>query len=66
MTLPRYYDVTHFLTDPNEICTVYIKLEIKDILFIRSFQAQNIFLFMVIPMIKNIDKATKAIRFSEY
>ena len=39
MTSPRYYDVTHFLTDPDEICTVslYVKLEIKDILFVRTF-----------------------------
>ena len=29
MKSPRYYDVTHFLTDPNEICTAYVKLEIK-------------------------------------
>ena len=27
MTSPRYYDVTHFLTDPNENCTAYAKLE---------------------------------------
>ena len=26
MTSPRYYDVTHFLTDPNENCTSYVKL----------------------------------------
>ena len=37
MTSNRYYAVTHFLTDPNEIRTVYVKLEIKDILFIRLF-----------------------------
>ena len=37
MTPPRYQDVTHFLTDPNEICTVFVKLEIKDILFVRFF-----------------------------
>ena len=30
-----YYDVTHFLTDPNENSTAYVKLEIKDILFVR-------------------------------
>ena len=34
MTSPRYYDVTHFLTNHNENCTVYVKLEIKDILFV--------------------------------
>ena len=38
MTSPRYYDVTHFLTDPNEICTAYIKFEIKGILFTRVFR----------------------------
>ena len=27
MTSPRYYDVTHFLTDPNESSTEYVKLE---------------------------------------
>ena len=31
MTLPRYFDVSYFLTDPNENCTAYIKLEIKEI-----------------------------------
>ena len=29
MTSPRYYDVTHFLTDPNENWTAYVKLEIR-------------------------------------
>ena len=33
----RYYDVTQFLTDPGENCTAYIKLEIKDISFVRIF-----------------------------
>ena len=37
MTSLRYYKVTYFLTDPNEICTAYVKLEIKDILFMRVF-----------------------------
>ena len=37
MTSPRYYDVTHFLTDLNENCTAYVKLKIKDILFVRIF-----------------------------
>ena len=37
MTSPRYYDVTHFLKDPDENCTAHIKLEIKDILFMRMF-----------------------------
>ena len=36
MTSPRYYDVTHFLTDLNENCTAYVKLKIKDILFVRN------------------------------
>ena len=34
---PRYYDVTHFLTDPDENSTAYIKLKIKGILFVRFF-----------------------------
>ena len=37
ITSPRYYDVTHFSTERNEICTAYVKLEIKDILFMRIF-----------------------------
>ena len=37
MTSPRYYDVTQFWTDPGENCTAYIKLEIKDISFVRIF-----------------------------
>ena len=37
MTSLRYYDVTHFLADPNDNCTAYVKLEIKDILFVRMF-----------------------------
>ena len=37
MASPRYYDVAHFLTDSNEICTAYVKLEIKDILFMPFF-----------------------------
>ena len=37
MKLPRYHDVTYFLNDPNEICSAYVKLEIKDILFMRMF-----------------------------
>ena len=32
MTSPRYYDVTHFLTNLNENSTAYVKLKIKDIL----------------------------------
>ena len=43
MMSPRYYDVTHFLTDPDENCTAYIKLEIKDILFERIFDFRNIY-----------------------
>ena len=31
MMSAHYYGVTHFLTDPYEICTAYVKLEIKDI-----------------------------------
>ena len=29
MTSPRHYDVTHLLTDPNKICTAYVKFEIR-------------------------------------
>ena len=32
-----YNDVTHVLTDHNENRTAYVKLEIKDILFVRIF-----------------------------
>ena len=35
MTSPRYYDVTHFVTDAYENYTAYVKSEIKDILFVR-------------------------------
>ena len=44
MTSPRYYDVTHFLTDPNEFCTAYVKLKIKDILVTRIFSIFGIFI----------------------
>ena len=44
MTSPRYYDVTHFLTDLNENCTAYVKLKIKDILFVRIFLIFGIFI----------------------
>ena len=37
MTSPRYYDVTRFLTDLDENFTTYVKLKIKDILFVRIF-----------------------------
>ena len=43
MTSPRYYDFTHFLTDPNEICTVYVKLKIEDIFFVRIFDFRIIY-----------------------
>ena len=39
MTSPRYYDLTHFLTDPNEICKVYVKLKI------RHFVLENFMIF---------------------
>ena len=39
MTLPRYYDVTHLLTDPNENCTAYVKLKI------RHFVRENFLIF---------------------
>ena len=38
MTSPCYYDVTHFLIDLNENCTAYVKLKIKDILFVKIFR----------------------------
>ena len=41
MTSPRY-NVTHFLTDSNEIYTAYAKLEIKDILFVNIFHIFHI------------------------
>ena len=41
MTSPRYYDVTHFLTDPNEICTAYVKLET------RYFVRENFLIFRI-------------------
>ena len=44
MKSPRYYDVTHFLTDLNENCTAYVKLKIKDILFVRIFLIFAIFI----------------------
>ena len=37
MTSQRYCDVTQFLTDPNENFTTYVKLKLKDILFVRIF-----------------------------
>ena len=37
MTSQSYYDVTLFLTDLNENCTAYVKLKIKNILFMRIF-----------------------------
>ena len=40
MTSPSYYDVTHFLTDPNENSTAYVKLEIK-----KHFVLEIFFLF---------------------
>ena len=39
MTSPHYYDVTHFLTDPDENCTAYVKLEIK------HFVPENLLVF---------------------
>ena len=43
MTSPRYYNVTHFLTDPNEIRSAYVKLKIKDILYMKFFYFRNIY-----------------------
>ena len=31
------YDVTYSFTDPDEICTAYVKLNSKHILFVRIF-----------------------------
>ena len=53
MTSPRYHDVTHFLTDPNEICTIYVKLKIKDILFVRNFLIFGIFIEKIMIYYKN-------------
>ena len=44
MASPRYYDATQFLTYPNENCTEYVKLEIKDILFLENFLIFGIFI----------------------
>ena len=44
MTSQRYYDVTHFLTDPNEICTAYVQLEIKDDFVDENFLIFGIFI----------------------
>ena len=38
MTSPRYYDVTQFLTNLNENYTTYVKLKIKEILFVIFFR----------------------------
>ena len=44
MMTPHYHDVTHFSTDPNENCTEYVELKIKDILFMRIFLIFGIFI----------------------
>ena len=45
MTSPHYYDgVTHFLADLDENCTAYVKLKMKDILFVRIFLIFGIFI----------------------
>ena len=42
MTSPRYYDVTHFLTDPNEsYCLAYVKLD----RYKRHFVRENFLIF---------------------
>ena len=33
----RNYDFTYLFTDPDEICTAYVKLNSKHILFVRIF-----------------------------
>ena len=37
MTSPHYYDVAHFLTDSDENCTAYVKLNFKIFLFVELF-----------------------------
>ena len=44
MTSPRYYDVTHFLTDSNENCTAYVKLNSKIFLLVDFFLIFGIFI----------------------
>ena len=58
MTSLRYYEVTYFLTDPNEICTAYVKLEIKDILFKRVF----LFSKYLVRKIRFITKITSIVQ----
>ena len=36
-------DVTYLFTDPDEICTAYVKLNSKPILFVRIFYFRFIF-----------------------
>ena len=43
MKSPRYYEVKQLSTDPNEICTTYLKLGIKVMLFMIIFGFSNIF-----------------------
>ena len=43
MTSPWYYDVTFLFTDPDKICTAYVKLNSKHILFVRIFWFSIIF-----------------------
>ena len=40
MTSPRYYDVTHFLTDADEICIAYVEIGNK-----RHFVHENFLIF---------------------
>ena len=42
MTTQRYYDVIHFLTDSDENCTGYVKLNSKMFLFVELFDFWNI------------------------
>ena len=59
MTLGRYYDVTHFLTDLNENCTAYVKLKIKDILFVRIFWFSE----YLLTKLRLITKITSVVQF---
>ena len=59
MTSPRYYDVTHFLTDLNENCTSHVKLKI------RHFVCENFFNFRT-TYGKNYNKLWKSHQLSSY
>ena len=64
MTSPRYYNVTYFLTDPYEICTAFVKLEIKDILYMRIFLILGIFIEKITIYNENYVDCAVALRIS--